>query len=49
LSDFLKFIDSLYDMGALCYSDKASGYMAHGREWVKAKIYDYMKSKSVDK
>jgi len=30
LSDFLKFLDSLYDLGALVYSDKATGYMAHG-------------------
>ncbi len=49
LSDFLKFLDSLYDLGALVYSDKATGYMAHGREWMKAKIYSYMKDKSVEK
>jgi len=35
LSEFLKFLDSLYDVGALVYSDKAVGYMAHGREWIK--------------
>jgi len=49
LSDFLKFLDSLYDLGALVYSDKATGYMAHGWEWLKAKIYSYMKDKSVEK
>ena len=49
LTDFLKFLDSLYDLSSLVYSDKAGGYMAHGREWLKAKIYSYMKDKAVDK
>ena len=49
LSDFLKFLDSLYDIGAMVYSDKAPGYMAHGKEWLKAKIYTYMKENSVEK
>ncbi len=48
LSDLLKFCDSLYDLGVLEFSEKAAGYMAHGREWVKAKIYTYLKEKSTD-
>jgi hypothetical protein len=49
LCDFLKFLDSLYDLGAMVYSDKGPGYMAHGREWIKAKIYSYMKERSTEK
>jgi len=45
----LKFLDSLYDIGAMVYSDKAPGYMAHGKDWLKAKIYTYMKENSVEK
>ena len=48
LSDFLKFLDSLYDLGVMEYSEKMGGYMAHGREWIKAKIYTYLKERSVD-
>ena len=43
LTDLLKFLDSLYDLSALCFNEKAKGYNAHGREWVKAKVYKYLK------
>ena len=49
LSDLLQFVDSLYDLGSMIYSDKAGGYMSHGREWVKAKIYNYLKKCSTAK
>ena len=49
LGDFLKFLDSLYDLGAMEYSDKGEGYVAHGREWIKAKVYQYMKERSTEK
>ena len=49
VTDLLKFLDSLYDLSALVFNEKAKGYMAHGREWLKAKIYKYLKDCSGEK
>ena len=43
LEDILKFIDQLFDLGVMVFNDKASGYTAHGKAWVKAKIHSYMR------
>ena len=43
LTDLLKFLDSLYDLSALVFNEKAKRYMAHGREWIKGKVYKYLK------
>ena len=43
LTDLLKFLDSLYDLSSLTFSDKFKGFMPHGREWIKAKMYKYLK------
>ena len=43
LVDLLKFLDSLYDLGAMIFNERQKGYMPHGREWLKAKLYKYLK------
>ena len=43
LTDLLKFLDSLQDLSALVFNEKVKGYSPHGREWLKAKIYKYLK------
>ena len=43
LVELLKFLDSLYDLSAMVFNDKSKGYLPHGREWLKAKIYKYLK------
>ena len=43
LEDILKFIDQLFDLGVMCFNEKASGYTAHGKAWVKAKVHAYLR------
>ena len=43
LEDILKFIDQLFDLGAMVFNEKASGYTAHGKAWVKAKLHAYLR------
>ena len=43
LTDLLKYLDSLYDLSAVTYNEKSKGYIPHGREWIKAKMYKYLK------
>ena len=43
LEDLLKFIDQLFDLGAMCYNERASGYTSHGKAWFKAKLHAYMR------
>ena len=43
LEDVLKFIDQLFDLGVMCFNEKASGYTAHGKAWVKAKLHAYFR------
>ena len=39
----IKFIEQLFDLGALVYNERASGYTAHGKAWFKAKLHSYMR------
>ena len=43
LEDLLKFIDQLFDLGVMCFNEKASGYTAHGKAWFKAKLHAYLR------
>ena len=43
LEDAIKFIEQIFDLGCLCYNEKASGYTAHGKAWFKAKLHSYMR------
>ena len=43
LENVIKFVDQLYDLGVLCYNEHASGYTAHGKAWVKAKVHAYLR------
>jgi hypothetical protein len=39
----LKFVDQLYDLSALAYNERASGYTAHGKTWFKGKLHAYLR------
>ena len=43
LEDILRFVDQLFDLGAMVYNQKASGYTCHGKAWIKGMVYDYLK------
>ena len=48
LKDLLLFIDQLFDMGALCFNERACGYTAHGKAWFKAKCHAYLRRQAGD-
>eukprot|EP00349_Pseudokeronopsis_sp_Brazil_P006085 CAMPEP_0202958352 /NCGR_PEP_ID=MMETSP1396-20130829/2717_1 /ASSEMBLY_ACC=CAM_ASM_000872 /TAXON_ID= /ORGANISM="Pseudokeronopsis sp., Strain Brazil" /LENGTH=67 /DNA_ID=CAMNT_0049676397 /DNA_START=177 /DNA_END=380 /DNA_ORIENTATION=+ len=48
LEDLLKFVDQLYDLGAMVYNEKASGYTAHGKPWIKGKLHAYLRKSVTD-
>ena len=43
LVDVINFIDQIYDLGAMCYNEKANGFTPHGKAWFKAKMHSYLK------
>jgi len=43
LVDLLKFIDQIYDLGTMCFNEKANGFTPHGKAWFKAKVHAYMR------
>ena len=43
LEDILKFIDQLYDLSIMVYNDKAHGFTAHGKAWIKGKLHAYLR------
>ena len=43
MEDILKFADQLYDLSALSYNERASGYTAHGKVWFKGKLHAYLR------
>ena len=43
LEDVLKFMDQLFDLGAMCFNERASGYTAHCKAWMKAKLHSYLR------
>lgn len=46
LEDVLKFVDQLFDLGAMVYNPKGSGYTCHGKAWIKGMLYDYLKKQA---
>lgn len=48
LQDVIDFVDSLFDLGALTYNEKAQGYSAHGKSWFKGKLHAYLRKIAVD-
>jgi hypothetical protein len=47
LEDVLRFVDQLFDLGAMVYNPKAAGYTCHGKAWIKGMVYDYLKKQAV--
>ena len=44
LEELLKFVDQLFDLSALMYNEKANGYTAHGKSWIKGKLHAYLRN-----
>ena len=43
LEDILRFVDQLFDLGAMVYNPKAAGYTCHGKAWIKGMVHDYLR------
>ena len=43
LEDVCRFIDQLFDLGCMCFNERACGYTAHGKAWFKAKVHAYLR------
>ena len=39
LSELYAFLESLYEVFILVYNEKIRGYLPHGKDWIKSKIY----------
>ena len=48
LEDMTKFVDQIFDLGMLVFNENVSGYTAHGKSWVKAKMHAYIRRQAPD-
>jgi len=44
VEDLWQFVDELYDLGCLVYTQKSGDYRPHNRTWIKRRVLEHLKS-----
>ena len=46
LEDVCQYVDQMFDCGVMVYNNKANGYTAHGKPWLKATVHAHLRKQT---